>query len=234
MKTRITNQIKMYDQVARVCASYTSVWDSVPAFVEAHTEFTEKLAELKNYNVLQISATNGVVAQKRLILKSTISAALITSKALSALALKTGDAELLARSIYSNTEWFRGNALLRSARFARLLEDAIEHSTELQDYGIDAAFMAELENRITAYNEVVVDPRKAVIDRKRATSAINRLSSEINTLLSNHMDRILAVFTESAPSFAEDYFNARIVVELKGKRRGTSSDDESNASGYEE
>lgn len=220
--------MKMYDQVAWICASNAPIWSGVPAFEEAHTQFTGKLAELRAQIVAQAAAISGVAENKQIVLDKAVALSLVASKALSALALKNGDVQLLSRNIYSRSEWFRGNALLRSARFTMLLEDVFAHATELEAYGIDAAFIASLQAQVNAYDAVIISPRKAILDRKRATTAIDRLVQELNALLSGHLDSIVEVFRENTPEFVEDYFNARIVVDLKGPRRGKTQEEDSS------
>lgn len=216
----------MYDQVLNICASHASVWNGTPAFVEVHTTFSDKLAQLKAQSAVQESAVQGVTDNKRAVLQKVVSLAIVASKALSALALKNGDTELLARNIYSRSEWFRGTALLRSARLTRLLEDVNAHSTVLEDYNIDSAFTAELLVQVNTYNSATQAPRLAILNRKRATAALDRLTTEIDLLLRGQLDAITEVFRASHPDFVEDFFNARIIVDVKGKRRGTNNETE--------
>ena len=244
MKNRITNKLKMYNMVKIICAQNLSVWSNTPAFVEAHQLFIEKLTVLRDQLNVQETAVSGVTKSKQEVLGKVVVLALTTSKALSAYALKIGDTELLARNLYSRSEWFRGNAMLRVSRLTSLFHDATAHSSELEDYNIDSAFLAELQMRISDYNAVVQSPRVAILERKRATAALDRLSSEIDLVLTGQLDAIVESFRMNDAEFAEDYCNARIIMSLKGKRSSRasdhnsedekSSDDLENEEGYEE
>ncbi len=228
----------MYNTVSTVCAQYLSVWDQTPAFVEAHTSFTEKLSLLKEQALIQESAVTGVAKNKADTLDKVVALALVAGKTLSALALKIGDIELLGRNLHSKTEWFRGNAMLRVTRLNSLLADVNEHSASLSDFGLDQAFIDHLHAMVSSYSAMVQKPRLAILERKRATAAMDRVVSEIDALLTGQLDRIMEVFRAENPGFIAKYFDARHIVDFNGKRRDKGSSDDghgfSNEGGYEE
>ena len=221
----------MYDQVAHVCLTYTTVWSGVPAFSEAHDLFIDKLNELKAQSITQQSVIRGTSHNVKDELDKTIALAIIGSKALSALALKIEDSELLARNLYSRTEWFRGNMLLRVARLTHLIEDLTAHATSLEDFGIESGFIPTLQAQVDSYKALTSAPRQAILHRKRATAALERLTKQIDGLLTGQMDLIMEILRTDTPEFAEDYFNARIVVDYKGKSRGSNPQNEEKEEG---
>lgn len=53
--------------------------------------------------------------------------------------------------------------------------------------------------------------------RKGATTAIDKLVTEATAILTERMDKLMAEFRSSAPDFWQQYFDARIIVDLGGK-----------------
>ena len=230
MRNTLTNKLKMYQTVASVCTKHQAVWSGVPAFAEAYNSFADQVSLLKEQAIIQEMTAKGVAEHKSNVLQNVIEKAVVVSRALSALALKNIDSELLARSLQSRSEWKRGNELVRVHRLQILLTDVNANEVALTEYGITPVFIDELDALITEYVDQVHKPRLAILDRKHATLMMEQKMRNIDVLLHGHMDRIIEVFRSADLTFVERYLDARIILDAKGKRRKKEEGESPDAS----
>lgn len=208
----------MYDTVQTVILAHQTTWDNNSAFTDAYSAFATKLELLKSLAADHINSSKGVTALKKVVQEKTIEQAMVLGNILGALALKTGDTELLMRNIYSQSEWKRGSSLLKINRFKNLLSDVVEHEAPLVDYGIDAAAIQLFTDKLAQYEALTKQPRMSIVSRKQTTEQIKELFMELDMLLAGQIDRIVQVFSNANPIFVKTFVNARVIVDLKGKR----------------
>lgn len=208
----------MYRRVKFICDQHETLWNGIPAFAEAYDAFSSKIATFNEQMAIQEAALMGVAARKKQTEGKVIDKAIVVSKVLSALALKSGDTELMARNLYSRSEWKRGNVLLRLNRFQILRQDITDHTTELADYGIDQVFIDAFDQLLDEYAMLAESPRLAIIKRKQATSLLDQMVREIDVLLGGQLDMMMEQFRNTAPEFFNGYFNARIIIDIRGRR----------------
>ncbi len=60
-------------------------------------------------------------------------------------------------------------------------------------------------------------PRSALTVRKGATAEIALLVKDSLKILNNRMDKLMGEFAESAPAFHQEYFDARMSLDLGGR-----------------
>jgi hypothetical protein len=218
MRNTQLNKIKMYDTVQTVILAHQTTWNNNTAFTDAYNAFATKLDMLKSLTADHINSSKGITALKKMVQDKTIDQAMIFGNILGALALKTGDTELLMRNIYSRSEWVRGSSLLKINRFKNLLADVNKYASELVDYGIYGIEIQAFEALVTQFEGLSKQPRMSIVSRKETTQQIANLVYEIDVLLNGQIDRIVKIFKSTAPRFLQTFENARMVVDLKGKR----------------
>ncbi|MEO8066942.1 MAG: hypothetical protein ABI599_04535 [Flavobacteriales bacterium] len=98
-----------------------------------------------------------------------------------------------------------------------MLTEANAVAAALVPYGIAAADLTAAQALIDAYVTVVSAPRTAITIRKGATAAIEELVGANMDILNDRMDKLMPEFKPSAPDFHQEYFDARIIVDLGGK-----------------
>ena len=218
MKNYQLNKMKMFDTVQSVIAQHQSAWMNNSPFSDAYNEFSTKLDSLKSLTTEYINSSKGLTAIKKVTLEKTIDQAIVLGNVIGAFALKNNDTELLMRNIYTRSEWVKGNSLIKVNRFKQLLTDAESHEADLLEYGIDSGFIQTFEASVYQFEELMKQPRIAIVGRKQLTKQIAELILEIDTLLNGQIDRIMNVFTLTDPKFFATFKNARIIVDHKGKR----------------
>ena len=85
-------------------------------------------------------------------------------------------------------------------------------------YGIDAAWLADLQTYIDNYDGYVTKPRTAITERKTANTQVIEKIKAGRDILTGQLDYMAESYSTTAPAFAEGYKNARIVVDLAGGR----------------
>ena len=89
----------------------------------------------------------------------------------------------------------------------------------LDGYGVTAADMAELEDRITVLEGLLVRPRTLIVERKGVNQdAIPGLLAELRAILYK-MDSMVTLWEGTV--FGTNYRDARIIVDLGGGGTGT-------------
>lgn len=226
MKTMQINKLKMYKSVLTVCAHHQAIWQENPAFAAAVASFDSKVGIVTNLVNNQLQSSKGVTAAKRHSLNATVDKALVVSNVVGAYALGANKTELLMRNLYSKTEWIKGNAITRVEHLRRLHQDATELIDALTNFGLTQQALDDLMVHILAYEELVKQPRIAIINHKHTTSLIRQEMATIDSIINGQLDRIIYVFKESHPAFFDKFQTARIIIDIKGKRSGFQEPDD--------
>ena len=90
---------------------------------------------------------------------------------------------------------------------------AEEHVDALGDHGVDTDVLENLQEKIDAYAECITKPREAVATGKTVTKQIANEFRAADRLLEKGLDELSLKFKTSAPTFYQDYWNARAVVD---------------------
>ena len=83
---------------------------------------------------------------------------------------------------------------------------------------MDADVLEDLQEKIDAYAACISKPREAVATDKTLTKQIEKEFTAADALLTNGLDELILSFRSTAPTFYEDYRNARAVVNRDATR----------------
>ena len=98
-----------------------------------------------------------------------------------------------------------------------LLDELPQHKTVLEDeYGIDKDRIKELQEAISAFNDLKTAPRQTQIDGKSARISLRAEFSELGTLLQDRLMRLLRKYKRRDPEFYNRITAARAVVDRPG------------------
>lgn len=100
-----------------------------------------------------------------------------------------------------------------------VIDQALYNLNKLVDYNIDAAMVSNLQSKLDEFNAILSAPRQQIIHRKGATKQLSALFKEADTILKNEMDLLVVEFEKNHPDFVRNYKNARIIIDLRGRRR---------------
>ncbi|QQR85114.1 MAG: hypothetical protein IPJ76_10845 [Flavobacteriales bacterium] len=217
MKKTAENRMSMFYAVEGVCDKHTLVWTPLVPYATAVGELKDKILLLEDAVQLQESELKGYAEDKRHKKEAMVDKTLEVAQATYALAVDKGDDVLKAQMDHSRSDLLLGRDTVVGQRCQDVHDLANAVVVQLAPYGILPADMTALQTAINAYVTVVDAPRVAVTVRKGATTAIDKLVTEATAILTERMDKLMVEFKSSAPDFWQQYFDARIIVDLGGK-----------------
>ena len=98
-----------------------------------------------------------------------------------------------------------------------LLAELPNHKAVLEaDYSLDKARIKELQDAITAFNDLKTAPREAQVDGKAVRTSLRAEFAELGTLLKDRFQRLMRKYKRRAPDFYNRVMAARAVVDRPG------------------
>ena len=228
MKKSQENKLHMYLRTQKVCSAHEESWNSVPAFVEAYTAFSEKVAQIGELGRSQLKITAGVKSQRELVVEEAIDIAFQCAAALHSYGMKIGDHKMITGVDVSRTDIVHATLRRAIQHVGYITEKTVEHADALEDYGITAEKQQLMLEKFEALEEQINAPRDAIVTRKTITSKIAKLVNEVDGLITNHMDKLIKVIRTDAPDFYALYINARVVAGTVKRSRASEEPSEEN------
>ncbi len=208
----------MYKAVLTVIQEHEPVWAGVPKLVSDIEKLEQGIIFLENRAMLQSSITIGVAKMRQEKFGTLSKKMIAVQDALWIYGSASNNVELAARHKYSPSKTEKLSAAERLVRMDIVLSDLSIYGIALGEYGITQITIDTTIALMEEYRSIAGNPRKSVIDRKTISAAIDSKSSELNFLLRDELDRFIRMFNVSEPNFVKSYFNARLVVDQKGKK----------------
>jgi len=224
MKKQEENRMSMFYAVKQVCEKHTTAFGGLTPFVNAFDELKVNLGALEGAVQKQELSLVGVALDKRNKRGAMLGRALAVANSVFAYAEDNGNTVLQARVNYSLSTLSKGRDAVIGQRCQGVYAEAM--AVDLVDYGVTAADLTELQKAIDAYVATIGSPRSALTVRKGATAEISALVKDSLKILNNRMDKLMNDFTESAPAFHQEYFDARMILDIGGR---SSTEEEQRA-----
>ena len=185
-------------------------------YLNAHADLLVCLRAIEDNIEVQERQLGGIAQNKSELKAQMVDQALAVAQATFALATDTGDTVLRGAVDYSRSDLLEGRDTVVGQRCQGVHAAANGVAAALVAYGVVAADLVALQAAIDAYVVAVSAPRTAITIRKGATEAIATLVREGLGILNDRMDKLMPEFEASAPNFYQEYFDARIIVDLGG------------------
>ena len=215
MKRKQENLLSMYLAVNKVLQDNSTVWNSVAVMNTAVGNFTANLVALRKVIDAQTKSITGYAKDKRKALIEMADKALEVRAAIFAYADTLNNNTLKDRVRYSRSKLIYSSDTL-CAELAQVIKDEGQAlSTALNPYGISNAKLTQLQQSIDAYLAIVPSTRVAITSRKLATKKLRDCFSGTNKLLTERLDKLMFRFKQNFPDFFTQYFDARIIIDLK-------------------
>ena len=203
--------------VLQVCFKHALTWTGLVPYKTAHDELKANVASIENATQVQENVLVGIALDKRFKKDAMVKKTLEVAQGVFAYAEDQGDVILRAQVDFSKSDLLKE----RDAVIGQVCQNIHDTSNgviaSLGAYGLVAADLVELQAGIDAYVAVIASPRTAVTVRKGATAEIDALVKDSMKILNNRMDMLMPEFETSAPEFFQEYFDARIIIDLGGK-----------------
>lgn len=207
----------MYKTVLSIVKQHETIWGGTPGVVNSVNRLENSLISLNEKESAQGSVTLGVSMAREMFFENVADKMIILHDALWIYAKSTNQFELQARNHHSPSKVRNLGSSKRLIQINTLLIDLTNHGTELAFFGVTPATIENFVSLVSEYQLIALNPRMSIVSRKTITEEITRDLFEINEIL-QILDRLIRSFNEQESNFVLLYFNARIKVDLKGKR----------------
>lgn len=215
MKKLINNRVKMLTAVSSVLTKHLETWQDHVAFAEGATEITTNLGNTEELTQVILGNSGAGQAKKLAVIALNIAVCEVMG-GVASYASDIADAELRAKVAYAPSAVTRGKSSEVVARCRTIHSTATENLTELAKYGITAAKLTALKKKIDAYDKLKVAPRESVITKRAAGELQDQLVRSTATILRDKLDLLVIQFKEANPTFYEEYYAARVIVDTRG------------------
>ncbi len=206
----------MFLAVKAVCDRNAATIATLPAFADAYTEFGTHVANIQTLAQNQSVDSTGLAADKQQLRKTMADTAATIAAAVNAYAKKTKNNALAAQSAVTASDMTSGRDTAAADTARNVHAAATANLATLAPYGVTAAKLTDLQAKIDAYAASLSKPRDAVASGSTATKQMGDEFDAADAALNDQMDALIPQFAASNAKFAEDYNNARFIVDSGG------------------
>lgn len=217
MKTSDQNRVNMLTTVQSVITKHHDTWKDHEAFAEAAEAVGEQLTNI-DIQAQLAQGNPGAANAKELAKQSLATTACEVIGALRAYAAVSVDPELTAKVAFSPSDVVAGKANEVVTRCRTIHTAANEIVDSLGKYGITAAKLTAFKKKIDAFEAVKSAPRQSRVEQSVAAQLIPQLVRAAVATVRDQLDGLVLQFKDVNPTFYEEYFAARAVVDARGGR----------------
>jgi len=215
MKRKQENLLSMYLAVNKVLQDNSTIWNSVSAMATAVGNFTTNLSLLRKTIDEQSTPITGYAKDKRNALTDMVNKALEVKGAIFAFADVSKSETLKAKVNFSFSKLTYSSDTL-CAEYAQVIKDEAQKlGNQLVPYGVGNNSLTQFQQLIDNYLALVPSTRVAITARKLATKKLKDGFSGTSKLLTERLDKLMFRFKQNYPDFFTQYFDARIIIDLK-------------------
>ena len=211
------NKYNMYVASRAALHKYQSTWTTLTGFAASVDAIDAQLAVITGLVQVQASP-NGGAALKKTAKQALIGTAFQIAAATRACAVVNKNVELAAKLDYSEYDLGKGRPQEVVARCRNVLATATDNLQASAAFGVTAAKLTDLEQRIDDYKAADPKPRTSRTATKAATDALPDTFAQIDEILNECLDGLMAQFKDSSSEFYKEYFVARTVVDTPSAR----------------
>ena len=190
-----------------VCDRNNSTWAGHTAFAALYARFGEVLALILALATKTSQNLTGIAQLKKQLRGEMCGAAFEIAQAVSTWATFTKNLEAQAKVNFTLPALLGGRDFESAAKCQTVLDVATANLKELGGHGVTA-----LADKIAAYNEIIKEPRVAIVGRKGANEQLAEAFAEAEQIVGEGLDKLIGQFGAANAEFVADYRNARVVV----------------------
>ena len=217
MTNRQGSKLAMLISVVTALEKHREKISSHEGLTEAADELSSTVAAINETAQDQV-ARDGSAEAKALALTQLGDAAFEAAAAVRACAAAAGNRQLAGRVDFSRWEVTRGRPGTVTARCQAILAAATENAAAVIKYGVTAAKLTALREKIENYQAVCPKPREGRVSSSTATRKLPELFQQADTLLVEQLDGLVIQFKEAQPEFFNDFSGARVIVDSAASR----------------
>lgn len=206
------DRTSMFYALSQVLDKHATVWQPLLPFKSAHDEFKSNLGSIEDATQRQEVSLKGVALDKRFKKDAMVKLAAQLAQPVFAYAEDKGDVVMRDQVNYSQSRLLQSRDAVVAQVCQNIHDLGNANIADLAAYGVLPADVQKLQAAIDAYIATVGSPRALLTIRKGATAEIEALVKDTMKVLNNRMDKLMSTFEKSDPSFHQEYFDARMIV----------------------
>ncbi len=216
------NKLSMYQAAKIVFGNNTAVFDQIVEFNGYVSLFNENINNIIGIGQEQELIRTGTAAGKKELHDDLIQATIKVKNGIRAYAIFNKDKKMQNSVSYTDSELktCRDNILAERAGIIHSIASGI--ATQLETLKITAEDIAAVNTLRKAYTDTIAAPRVETVTSKGMTQKLKVLFRETDTLLRENIDESILIFKPGNPEFVQNYFDARIIVDLGRRKTGTN------------
>lgn len=217
------NSLSRYEAVDLIFGNNEEVYNHTDAFVAYVTEFKGNITEIHTVAGEQGEIRTGAAVDKSVVRDNLENATIKVKNGVRALGVFTGNNRLRDSASYADSELksFRDNVLADHAGNIHKIASGV--AAQLEPYFVTAADIQAVSTFQKQFLDLIATPRYETVLTKDATRTLKVLFRETDTLLREKIDPTILIFKPAYPEFVNNYFDARIIVDLGRRKTGGST-----------
>ncbi|HEY0944685.1 MAG TPA: hypothetical protein VGD81_05435 [Opitutaceae bacterium] len=217
MTDKQDNKLAMYRAVIAHLTISAEIIATRPALTAKLAKFQTMVSTIPPLAALQADQPKGVVVEKNKALAAMATAAIAVAGAVQSYADEKHMDALLGKVSITESQFRNGRQQNRITRAQQVHDAAATVVADMADYGLTAATLQDLQEKITTATTALSTPRSAAAAKKAATKQLPAAFKSADRILIKQIDPLLPQFKESEPAFYEKYQAARIIID-RGSR----------------
>jgi hypothetical protein len=222
MTSNQSNKHSMYTATENVLKSNTAKTAVIPAFAASYARLDSLITQIQDKDKERMGKTPGKLAAKDEAEDALMTATIIISSALTAMARSKGNTQLKEAAFVSESHirHARSNEQINIAKLTYDLAKA--NRQDLTAYAITDTMLEDLKSRIAAYDLAVKDFASGMAERVGARTAVSDLFVQADEVIKEEIDPMMQVFRVTDPEFFNDFRAARVIKDI-GVRHGKNA-----------
>jgi hypothetical protein len=216
------NKLSAYEAVEKTLNTdeHKAIWTPVPYFSDLVTQFHTCISDIHALALIQARRITGYAKSKEEARVKLENAILKVCNAAIAYAIIISDSKLKGSVSYSISKVHnaRDNDLTNIAGNVYDITYPLRES--LVNYQISEADITIIPTLKDKLLQIIAQPRAVKVESKNATEALKLKFAETDSLLYDKLDNVIKIFKPDYPGFVEQYFHARLIINLGVRHTG--------------
>ena len=222
MEKRLINKHRMLIAVVDFLATNAARLTFAPAIATFIERLQDVMGRIAATQEAQLTSTVGKTQTKEALKKEAIGSILEIIKRAKAYSLVTKDLVLMDDVSYSQTQLdaMPQDSLVVAAN--KVINTCSGKVALMADYGLTAQLLADAGAKTEQYAAALPGTKRAIATRKTAATDLKTLFAEADNLLET-LDALMEIGSTQAPALIEEYRNNRVIDDLRGKTKTTTT-----------
>ena len=219
MHKRLENKLTMYEGLLTLLQDNSDKIQSISAFGEAVTKFSDIMQSIKAKSIEVDQAAAGKTSGKLNAEEALIECLLPVCSALFLFGRKENNTAIMERA---NTAEYKVR-LLRDSELASygnaIAEMASGNKQGISGYGVTEEKIAELKTKAEAYVSAIGERESGIAGRKGARETMTDLFKEADEIIGKEIDNYMEIVRPLEPEFYTKYYAAKVIKDMGIRHR---------------